>query len=115
MQELSHPGIPDIYALDILGKRCDGGVDLKIVVSQPLDGSEHSQRVLLAKIENYLNYRNSDEFRMEFGDLAPDQVCIIVSFTHAPDPVIIELLTRCDRWVAEHNATIRDEFNRNNH
>jgi hypothetical protein len=110
MEDLSHPGIPDIYALDIVGKRRDGGVELAIVVSQHLDASENSQHVLLAKMENYLGFRNSDEFREEFGELEADQVCIVVCFAHTPDPAIIELLGRCDGWVAENNARIRYEI-----
>lgn len=109
MEPLSHPGIPDLDCVDLVGVRRDGGVDLGIVVSQPLDGSEQSQRVLLAKIENYLGYRNSENFRNEFGELLADQVCIVVMFSYPPDPIIIGLIGRAEPWVAENNARIRFE------
>lgn len=91
--------------IDILGIRKDGGVDLKIISSGELDDSESTQKLLLDKIENYLGYISSDEFRQECPDASAQNTYIILQLSEKPPALISELVTKIIPWVAEYGAT----------
>lgn len=99
--------IENANALDILGVRKDGkGVDLVIATSGHLDSSASTQELLLDKIQNYLGYINSLEFKEEFGKLEPENVLIKLNCIDEPDPIIKELFKKIVPWVEENNARI---------
>lgn len=99
--------IESVNNIDILGVRKDGkGVDLIIVTSMHLDSSATTQELLLDKIENYLGYINSEEFKKEFGKLDPENIVIKIKCIDEPAPIIKELFKKIDLWVRENNARI---------
>ena len=78
-----------------------------IVASSKLDGSASTQKLLLDKLENYFGYIGRVEFVREFGPPDPTRVNVIVKCHEQPDPVITELLKRCEPWASEQHATLR--------
>jgi len=56
----------DVNAIDIIGERNDGGIDLFIISSGKLEDSVEQQTLLLDKIENYLVYLIVLNLRMIF-------------------------------------------------
>jgi len=101
-----HP-VPYLRVLDMVGYRADGGATLCIVVASPLDGSEHSQRRLLAKIQGYLAHISSEEFAADAGARpTPENTFIEVALHPKSSGLIRELLEKCHAWVASHNARL---------
>ena len=98
------PPIQNIDRIDLVAKRKDGGVDLVIVASSRVTDSPEHQRLLLDKIQSYLEQCNSAEFREEFGRAA--KVRIVVAFSQQPDPLILELLNRSAGWVEDNHAEL---------
>jgi hypothetical protein len=101
----AHP-ISRIDGLDMIGKRRDGGVELRIKVSGPLKGDERSQRRLLQKIDLYLAFVASPDFEAEFGEPDVSKTFVVVAIDGQSDPAIFELLKRCEAWVREGKATL---------
>ena len=103
----NHP-IPRIGEIDLYGIRENGGAELAIIIASPLDGGEYSQRRLLAKLDLYILFIASDEFRAEKPALptrkTPPSPCIS---TLNSDPEIFELLERCRPWLEVNAATLR--------
>ncbi len=106
MTEPTEPPIQNPESIDILGKRRDGGVDLVIVSSSHLDGSPETQKLLLDKIESYLEQINGEEFAVEFGRPTAERVRIIVQCVDDPDETIRDLVKGCDGWATDNNASI---------
>ena len=101
----SHP-IADLGVIDINGVRNGGGSDLVIVVASPLEAEERSLRRLLKKVEVYLGFIQSEQFRAEAGDPTPDNTRIIVKIHPDSCPEAFELLNRNKDWVTNNNATL---------
>ena len=101
----SHP-IPSISALDVHGIKKGGGSDLLIVVASPLQADVRSQQRLLDKIDIYLRYIRSDEYKNKYGAPSSDNTCIIVRLHAGSDPLILDLLERCKPWAAENLCRI---------
>jgi hypothetical protein len=72
--------IQNLDAVDIIGERLDGGVDLVVVCSGPLDDSADTLGRLNQKVRNYLREVASENFRARFGIEAG--VAIFVSCAH---------------------------------
>jgi hypothetical protein len=102
-----HHPIPSTTALDVHGIRKGGGSDLIIIVAAPLGGDERSQQRLLAKIENYLRYIRSPEYLQECGPPGRDRTCIVVRLHPESDPLILDLLQRCEPWVATNLSDLK--------
>jgi hypothetical protein len=100
-----HP-VPSVDNLDIVAARRDGGAHLVIIVSGPLQADERSQRRLLTKLNNYVMFVNSDEFQQAFGSPDPSKVTIDVKIDAGSDPIVFDLLARCEPQVREHNASL---------
>jgi hypothetical protein len=105
------PPIQNIENIDVVGRRKDGGVDLMIVTSSHLDESKETQKLLLDKIESYLEQLNTPEFQEEFDHPSPEQVRIVIDCDQRPSDVIMELLRRSRDWVKENNATLAMKLN----
>jgi hypothetical protein len=84
--------IAEVASIDIIGKRKDGGADLVILTSGPLDGSENTQRLLIQKLATYLDFAGSPEFAEEFGQGVP--VTIKLNLSGKPDPLIETLIAK---------------------
>jgi len=88
------PPIQNLESLDIVGDRSDGGVDLVIVVSGPLDGSPATLSLLERKIRNYIAELASNEFRKKYR---PPKNCgnSIFIFSEYPiDPLALAAIER---------------------
>jgi len=100
--------IQNLDQIDILGARDDDGVDLMIVATSTLDGSPEHQK-LLDKIENYLAYIASPEFKAEFADPPADKVHIILRYYGVPHPIMFAVFEKCKPWVERGGACFRAE------
>jgi len=106
---MAQPPIQNLDTVDIVGRRKDGGVDLFIVASGPLDPSPQTQQLLLTKVRNYLEQINTPAFQAEFQHPPAEKVRIVVSCEQDVHPVIEMLIERCKPWVAQNNARIELE------
>lgn len=84
--------IQNLDKLDIVGERNDGGVDLIIVASGPLDGSSEVLLLLETKVKNYINELSKPSFKAKFGDANIKKCSIYVVCEYAIDERIIELI-----------------------
>jgi hypothetical protein len=103
-----HP-IASLSSVDLVARRRDGGLDLMMLVSGPLGADERSQRRLLRKFDLYLANIAAPAFLAQFGEPAPTAITISVRIDAGSDPVIFELLRRCEPWVAEAGAKLEVE------
>ncbi|WP_428939444.1 hypothetical protein [Fontivita pretiosa] len=106
---MAEPPIQNLDSVDIVGRRKDGGVDLFIVASGPLDPSPQTQRLLLSKVQSYLEQINTPAFQAEFQNPPAEKVRIVISCEHEVHPLIQALIERCKPWVAQNNARIELE------
>ena len=104
----NHP-IPRIGEIDLYGIRENGGAELAIIIASPLDGGEYSQRRLLAKLDLYILFIASDEFKAEAGPANPQNTTVAVHIHPDSAPEIFELLERCRPWLEVNSATLRVE------
>jgi hypothetical protein len=74
------PPIQNLDQIDLAAERPDGGVDLGIVASQPIDNSAQTLESIRRKIEAYL--RIVDEYETEMGQPRPDKVAIVLLCKH---------------------------------
>lgn len=100
-----HP-IPDLGVIDINTVKKSGGSDLFIVIASPLCADRRSLERLLRKLELYLEFLGTDEFRSASGIPTPDNTRIIVRIHPDSDPRAFDLLERNKRWVKSNNATL---------
>jgi hypothetical protein len=85
-------GDPD--QLDLVATRYDGGIDLILVASRPLDTGPQTRGVVSRKLRNYCVYVASQDFADEFGIPSPERTRIIVRLPAEPHAEIASLLTR---------------------
>lgn len=104
--------IKDLNSIDIIGEAKDkSGVILCIATSGHLDSSARTQKLLMDKIENYLVYINSEEFKSKFGNLKPEEIMIRLKCIDKPDPIIMKLCSKIVPWVEENGARIEMAIN----
>lgn len=101
----SHP-IPDLGVIDINGVRKGGGSDLVIIIASPLAAEQRSLQRLMRKLEVYLQFMRSDQFRAEAGTPTPENTRIIVKIHRESCPEAFELLRRNREWVRNNDATL---------
>lgn len=101
----SHP-VPDLGVIDINTVKKSGGSDLFIVIASPLCADRRSLERLLRKIELYLEFLGTDEFRSASGIPTPENTRIIVRIHPDSDTRAFDLLERNKRWVKSNNATL---------
>lgn len=87
----SHP-IPSLDVIDINAIKRSAGADQGIVIATPLDASARSVFRLFTKIDGYLNYIASDEFRSECGPPSAETTSIVVHIHPDSSRDIFELL-----------------------
>lgn len=100
-----HP-IPNLDVLDINAVKKGGGSDLIVVVASPLQADDRSLKRLRRKLDGYLEFLNSEEFRAESGVPSPDNTQIIVKIHRDSAPEVFELLNRSRDWVRNNAATL---------
>jgi hypothetical protein len=101
----AHP-IPDPDVIDINTLKKGGGSDLFIVIASPLQADRYSLERLLHKVEQYLVFIASEQFRSESGKASPSNTRIVVKIHPESDPLALELLERNKQWVANNDATL---------
>jgi len=104
-----HP-IPYLRVLDVATYLKSGGGDFSIIVATPIQGDERSQRRLLDKIQTYLAYCNSDEYRSRTPPPTPETTRIIVRLHPDSSVAILQLLEKCYAWVRSERASLAVEF-----
>lgn len=87
--------IQALDSVDIFGKRRDGGVDLVITASQPLDDSAEVLDSIRQKVATYLAVIDLDEFQAEMGHPPRDKTSIIIACEHPIHPVAQAVIEEC--------------------
>lgn len=91
--------------IDILGARKDGGADLVMVSPGPLDESPEGQTLLLDKVETYLKYIHTPDFRRQCPAANPKNTHVVLLTKEEPSPFMQQLLQQVSVWVADNDAS----------
>src|SRR5262245_48133852 len=94
------PPIQSLDSIDITGKRHDGGVDLVIVASQPIDGSPQTLESIRRKVGTYLKAIGLEEFQAEMGHPPPGKTAIIIACEHPIHPKALAVISQCQAAAA---------------
>src|SRR4029453_11706358 len=86
------PPIQQLDSVDLTAKRRDGGVDLIIVASQPLDDTEETLESLPQKVETYLAVVDIDEFQAEMGNPPRNSISIIIACDFQIHPTAMDVI-----------------------
>ncbi|WP_448147547.1 hypothetical protein [Labrys miyagiensis] len=105
LDDSEHP-IPYVYNLDVEVVTKDGRIFLGVTIAAPLQNDVRSQMRLLQKINNYIRYAISAEFRARPEGLAPERTTILVGIHLESHPDIFSLLEQCRPIVEEVGATL---------
>jgi hypothetical protein len=89
------PPIQELDSIDITGKRSDGGVDLVIIASQPIDDSPQTLESIRQKVQTYLAVIGVEEFQAEMGHPPRDKTAIILSCDHPIHPKAQAVIEEC--------------------
>ena len=100
----------DANNLDIEAVRKDGSVELFIISSGKFDDSAEQQTLLMNKIENYMGYVLSDEFKSKHADSLEKKVWIVLSLDKKPSTLLVELCRRISSWVNSYGINYRVEY-----
>jgi len=76
------PPIQNLDSIDVTGKRRDGGVDLVIVATQPLDDAPDTLNSIRHKVAYYLDVIDLPEFQADFDYPPRDRTTIIIDCDH---------------------------------
>jgi hypothetical protein len=97
---MSESPIQNLDRIDLLGRRKDGGVDLVIVVSGPLENTaDHRERVE-TKVRAYVRELSSPGFSAEFPDGEGRRKILLVT-EHAVDQAVLALIDSLRRCAAD--------------
>lgn len=88
------PPFRGIGNVDIMSRGKDGAIDLVMVSYEHLDKSPSTQKMLIEKLEGYLEFIHSAKFLEKFGAPSNGSIKIRLSCTDAPDPEVIRLLKK---------------------
>lgn len=100
----------DANKLDIEAVRKDGSVELFIISSGKFDDSAEQQTLLMNKIENYMGYVLSDDFKNNHPDSLEKKVWIVLSLDKKPGTLLIELCEKIKPWVNSYGINYRVEY-----
>lgn len=89
------PPIQKLDSVDITAKRKDGGVQLAIVASQPLDDADETLASIRQKVGTYLAVIDSEEFQAEMGHPPRDKTAIVLLCEHPIHPKALTVLSQC--------------------
>ena len=76
------PPIQELDSIDFTGKRWDGGVDLFINASQPIDDSPQTLGSIRHKVRTYLEAIGLDAFQAEIEHPPREKCAIIIVCRH---------------------------------
>ncbi|MBY0461182.1 MAG: hypothetical protein K2V38_27990 [Gemmataceae bacterium] len=100
------PPIQDLESVDITGKRKDGGVDLLIAVSQPLDGSADTLAAIRGKIGYYLDVIDLPEFQAEMGHPPRDRTLVVLACSFPIHPWAAAVVAECQATAARRGVRV---------
>jgi hypothetical protein len=100
------PPIQNLDSLDITGHRKDGGVDLVIMASQPIDDSPETLESLRHKVRTYLKAIDLEGFRAEFAYPPPEKIAIIIACEHPIHPNAQLVINECKAMAAEQKVLL---------
>lgn len=100
------PPIQNLDRIDIVGERNDGGVDLVIVVSAPIDGSPSTLSLLERKIRSYIAELGSSEFKEKYPQRDERSNSIVVVSEHAIDALALGVIERLKPIAKTAGATL---------
>lgn len=100
------PPIQELESVDLTGKRRDGGVDLLIVVSQPLDGSADTLAAIRQKVAYYLDVIDLPEFQAEMGHPPRDRTPILFSRDFPIHPWAAAVIAECQASAAQRGVRV---------
>jgi len=101
----------DLNLIDILAETKAGEVILGLVCNGFIDGKPETQTALLDKMEGYLKHIQSEEFQKKYSQWP---IILRVTFTEKPDPLIFDLLYKCQAWVNDFGVTLEIKIAGNN-
>ena len=107
--DADHP-IPSLAVIDVMAVKKGGGANLVVVVASPLMNDPRSQTRLLEKIQGYVRYIASDEFRSQAGVPTKDNTAIVVKLHPDSAPEIGGLLATQRDQVLASNASLVVQF-----
>lgn len=96
--------------LDIEAQKKDGTVELYIISSGKFDDSPEQQTLLMDKVENYIGYILSDEFKSNYPNCPKEMACIILSLAKKPSDLLLELCRRIRTWVNSYEISFQVEY-----
>lgn len=97
----------DLHKIDIMAESKTGEVLMVLVCNGYIDGSPETQKVLLDKMEGYLNHIKSEAFQKEY----PNRPVILrTTFSEKPDRLILDLLYKCQTWANDYGAALEIEI-----
>jgi hypothetical protein len=100
------PPIQNLDSLDITGHRKDGGVDLVIFASQPIDDSPETLESLRHKVRTYLTAIGLEGFQAEFAYPQPEKIAIIIACEHPIHPNAQLVIDECKALAAEQKVRL---------
>lgn len=106
--------IPNVDSIDINKVKHGGGSDLYMVIATPVTGERRSLERLLRKLETYLAFIQSDQFKAESGVPTTDNTRIVVKMHPDSHPKARELIERNRSWVENNDATLVVDTNLQN-
>lgn len=108
LDDPEHP-IPYVYNLDVEVVAKDGRIFLGVTIAAPLESDIRSQMRTLQKIENYIHYVSSEEFRARPERPSPERTTILVGIHSDSHPDIFDLLDKCRPLVEAIGSTFQIE------
>jgi Family of unknown function (DUF6572) len=100
------PPIQELDSIDITGKRWDGGVDLVIVASQPIDDSTETAESIRHKVQTYLTVIGTGGFQVEMDRPPREKITIIIVCEHAIHPKAMAVIEVCRKAAAEQGVRL---------
>lgn len=97
----------NLNSIDIMAETKNKEILLMLVCNGFIDGSPETQRALLNKMEGYLGYIQSEEFKKEYPGWP---VILRVTFTETPDQLILQLLYKCYAWTDDLGVSLEIEI-----
>ncbi|MBC7964550.1 MAG: hypothetical protein H7Z17_01395 [Fuerstia sp.] len=98
--------IQNVDSIDIVGVRCDGGADLAIVASQPIDNSEETLDSIRQKFATYLEALECEEFQSEMGHPPRDKTTIILVCEYKIHPETQIVIEECRTLAAAKGVSV---------
>lgn len=110
------PPIQSVDTIDITGRRDDGGVDLIIVASQPIDDSPETLESIRQKVQTYLAVIHTEEFQAEMGNPPRDKIAIILACTFPIHATARSVIAQCKAEAAHKGVSleVRDSVDATN-